>query len=624
MSGSRRPLRALASANARVFRTNTELKAANENVTEANQELQAANVRERQRLDLAMDAIKVFHGEISQDLLLKQRQFEKLRNKLLRAAAEFYGKLEGLLKDRKDQESRAALGRAYEELGELTIDIGNSQEALAVFRKAINVRRALAAEPAADDPIKLDLARNLRSGGFLLEGMSDRSAARTAYEEALAIVKALRPAEGMTEPVYRVEARITQSIGWLLHAMGQEEEAVARLRKACEILDRGIAPAPRGTGPRPDKESRILLANTLNALSGPLGAVGRLSESLADQQRALEITRDLVGDDPDDVTILNSYPVTYFNIGGLYRSMARPSEALSAFRAGLDVLEKLVKEYPAIVEYRRFQARCLNGCGDSVEAPGRPAEALAYFLRAATAWKKVVDDNPARYAEPVELGSTYNRIGWLLFGMGRLGGALEQYEAARSVFQTLLNRFPRHMLPRTRSELSNVLINMAEIERRRGRLPVARALCDQAIAIREAVIEEFPEVTGYRWRMGECVLRSGQVRLAAGDIPGAAADWRRAIASYEGLPFRGGELAVFEASCHAMLSAVAGLSGSGVSAAEGASEAEKAMAILCRIVAQGYLDPLLGSESGLEPLRARADYLLLMMDVTFPAEPFAR
>jgi hypothetical protein len=124
--------------------------------------------------------------------------------------------------------------------------------------------------------------------------------------------------------------------------------------------------------------------------------------------------------------------------------------------------------------------------------------------------------------------------------------------------------------------------------------------------------------------MGECWLRSGQVRLAAGDIPGAAADWRRAIESYEGLPFRGGELALFEAGCHAMLSSVAGLSGSGVSAAAGTSESDEAMAILRRIFAEGYRDPLLSLESALESLRPRPDFQLLLMDVSFPPEPFAR
>jgi eukaryotic-like serine/threonine-protein kinase len=615
---------ALFAANIRVGQANAELKDANDETTRANQELTAANLRERQRFDLAMDAIKLFHGEISADLLLKQRNFEKLRKKLLGAAAEFYGRLEGLLKDRNDRESQVALGRAYEELGAPTVDIGNSKDAAAVFQKAIQVRRALAAESGSDDAIKLDLARNIRTSGFLLEGISDRPAAMAAYEESLNLVKTLKPTAGMTAPPYRVQAQATHSIGWLFHAMGREEDAVRWLRQSNDILEKGIASSPRQPGSVPDKESHLFLVNTFNALSGPLGAVGRTSESFKDQERALEISRQLAEADPDDPLIMNSQAVTYFNIGGLYRSMARPAEALSAFRTGLNLFDKLVEEYPAIVEYRRFQARCLNGCGDSLEELGQPAEALAYFQRARSAWKKVVDDNPARYAEPLELASTHNRIGWLFFGMGHMTEALEQYDEAKAIFRKLIDTFPPQLVPRTRSELSNVLINIAEIRRRQGRLAEARASCDEAVAIREAVINEFPEVLGYRVRLGECLMRSGQVRLASGDVPGAAADWRSAIEFYEKLGYRVGELATFEAGCHALLSSIAGKSGSGVSADDGRLEAERAMAILRPLVAGGYHAPELKNESCLEPLRSRPDFQRMMMDVVFPNDAFAR
>ena len=304
--------------------------------------------------------------------------------------------------------------------------------------------------------------------------------------------------------------------------------------------------------------------------------------------------------------------------------MARSADALSAFRAGLNIFDKLVEEYPAIVEYRRFQARCLNGCGVSLEELGQPTEALAYFQRARSAWKRVVDDNPARYAEPLELASTHNRIGWLLFGMSRMTEALEQYDEAMAIFRKLIDTFPPRVLARTRSELSNVLINISEIRRRQGRLADARENCDDAIAIREAVIKEFPEVLGYRVRLGECVLRSGQLRLAAGDIPGAAADWHRAALFYERLGYRLGEMATFEAGCHAMLSSVAGMSGSGVSATDRGVEVEKAMAILRGLVAGGYHAPELRSESCLDPLRGLPEFQLLMRDVDFPVWPFVR
>ncbi len=79
------------------------------------------------------------------------------------------------------------------------------------------------------------------------------------------------------------------------------------------------------------------------------------------------------------------------------------------------------------------------------------------------------------------------------------------------------------------------------------------------------------------------------------------------------------------ACCHAALAGLAGRPGSGVSAAEREGEAEKAMAVLRQAVTMGYRNPDdYRTESALDPLRDRPDFQLLMMDLAFPAEPFAR
>ena len=95
-------------ANADLKRANTDLGVANAKVTSANADLRAANERERQRFDLAMEAIGLFHGEVSEDLLLKEKSFAGLRAKLLKGAADFYGKLERLLEGQADPQSRGA------------------------------------------------------------------------------------------------------------------------------------------------------------------------------------------------------------------------------------------------------------------------------------------------------------------------------------------------------------------------------------------------------------------------------------------------------------------------------------------------------------------------------------
>ena len=50
--------------------------------SQANRDLRKANTRERARFELAMEAIKTFHTGVSEDLLLKQKEFTELRTKL--------------------------------------------------------------------------------------------------------------------------------------------------------------------------------------------------------------------------------------------------------------------------------------------------------------------------------------------------------------------------------------------------------------------------------------------------------------------------------------------------------------------------------------------------------------
>jgi hypothetical protein len=54
---------------------------ANFELTRSNAALAAANERERARFNLALEAIKTFHGGVSEDLLLKEKQFDGLRTK---------------------------------------------------------------------------------------------------------------------------------------------------------------------------------------------------------------------------------------------------------------------------------------------------------------------------------------------------------------------------------------------------------------------------------------------------------------------------------------------------------------------------------------------------------------
>jgi serine/threonine-protein kinase len=76
---------------------------------------------------------------------------------------------------------------------------------------------------------------------------------------------------------------------------------------------------------------------------------------------------------------------------------------------------------------------------------------------------------------------------------------------------------------------------------------------------------------------------------------------------------------------HATLAGIGTIPGSGMSAVEGQAEAERAMHWLHRAVVRGYRNiALMRRDHDLDPLRSRPDFQLLMMDLEFPDDPFAR
>ena len=163
-------------ANARLTASLVRETNANTALNEANGQLTKSRTAVQARYDLAVDAIKTFHTGVSEDFLLKEEKFKELRNRLLKSASDFYGKLGALLGKETDLASRRALAQANFELSELTDKVGRTEDALAAHRQVLAAREALAAEPGADVETKVDVGRSLTAVAGLLSaaGKTDR------------------------------------------------------------------------------------------------------------------------------------------------------------------------------------------------------------------------------------------------------------------------------------------------------------------------------------------------------------------------------------------------------------------------------------------------------------------
>lgn len=135
----------------------------------------------------------------------------------------------------------------------------------------------------------------------------------------------------------------------------------------------------------------------------------------------------------------------------------------------------------------------------------------------------------------------------------------------------------------------------------------------------EALVNRDPAAVHYRKVLGSSLTRLGVAVRATGQPNEAAAALRRAIKTHEGLPARAPDDEYDIAGGHAQLSAPAG------DTAAGKVESDLAWASLRRAITAGYDNvALLRDDSDLGPIRARPEFRLMLMDLEFPPDPFAR
>jgi tetratricopeptide (TPR) repeat protein len=535
----------------------------------ANRDLKAANDREQARFDLAMDAIKSYHTGVSEDLLLKEPQFQGLRTKLLRGAREFFGKLETLLEGHTDRRSQQAMSQAYDDLAALTDKIGSKSEALELCRRALALRRALAHGAPADAAAQAEVGRCLLALGAL---------------------------QGTT---------------------GHADEAIATYREAQALL----ASVDRRAEPRID--CRADVATCDHRIGDLLAATSRFVEALSSYEKGRSLRLALYLDHPDIAAFRSGLAESDVAIGVLLWKRGQPADAVASFEKARAMLEALARDHPTTVEHRHQLARCYNAIGFPLHAIGKTNAALNSFESARAILETLVRENPAVTEFRQQLASSLTQIGTLMWDTGRRAEALGPYQEARALLEAIDQANPA--VPEIGNDLARCYSQLGYVLSALGKPGEALASSEKARTLREALVEANPNFTVYKSDLSVTLGLIGFLKREAGQVSEATTHFRKAIALLDGLPSRTPEESYNLACRHAALAEVADLPGSGVTGAEGRAAADHAMAELRRAASTGFrVLSLMAFDHDLDPLRSRPDFQMLLSDLSFPGNPFIR
>jgi tetratricopeptide (TPR) repeat protein/tRNA A-37 threonylcarbamoyl transferase component Bud32 len=532
---------------------------ANADLAAKNVELADEQAKVQARFELAQKAIALFHTGVSEDALLKNPEFKELRTKLLKRAADFYTDLEKLLAVQTDAKSRKALAAAYSQLGELIDKIGTKPEAISVHRKALAVRRELAAAAGADVETRLEVARSLRALGILLYNTGDATGALRTAEEQRDIATALE-ADYPTNAVRAVLARSQNTIAVLLMEEGKPAEALEAFQQALAIQKKLADANPAVTGYRFD------MALSYNNIGTVLLRTGKPDEALAAWHKALAVNQELADANPKVAAFQSALAGTHNNIGDLLSQTGKPTEALQAHKTVLAIRQKLADANRAVADFQSDVAASHNSIGYLLSLTGKLSEALQAFQEALTIRRKLAEENPTVTKFQRALAQSDNLIGRLLARQQRFAESLTALDAGLGIRQKLVNADPKN--------------------------------------------REYTTDLGYSYAYrGWALVRSGQ------PSPQAAADLRQAVELWAKSSAPNTETRFERSRAFALLAGLGGEGKSGVTKTEAARFADQAIAALRDAIRAGWNQPPELKEPDFDALRDREDFQKLVGEV---------
>ena len=401
-------------------------------------------------------------------------------------------------------------------------------------------------------------------------------------------------------------------------------QAVGRDDEAIELARRSLSDCEEVVRARPGVTTFQLLRELGHAHLGTLLAkTGRAVEAEAEYRAALAVARRLVDENPAITVHRSRLAQDHTHLADLLSPTHRRAEAEAEYRAAVTIWTKLANDNPGLSEHLGSLAQCHKSFGGLLSQAGRWAEAEDEYRAAVALYRRLSAESPAALRFRRSLAENLQNLGNRLIDRGRVSEADAAYREALTLKEELAGLPPEHIDTRLRA--AGLAMELATTFRRLGHSREAGDFEDRGLAAYESLVKDHPDEPRLRRLLAESLLHRGLARRREGDPAGAAADVRRSLRLREGAAVRTAEEWFRTACCHAALASLAGCEGSSIPADGASSLAESAMTELRRAVAMGYRNAdAFRTEDSLDPLRGRDDFRLLLLDLAFPAEPFAR
>jgi non-specific serine/threonine protein kinase/serine/threonine-protein kinase len=375
------------------------------------------------------DSIEAVPGTITARKLITQRSLEYLDSLAQEAGGEWSLQIE--------------LATAYVKVGDVQgqsyyANLGDTQGALASYRKALAIRQALAAADPENATNRLELARCHNKVGDVLAKMGNLADASASYREARLLSESLVAQDPASlDKGHELILTYTRS-GYVLEDMGDKAASLASHRQALAAAQKQITYHPA------DPLACHDLATAYNNIGDLLAKTGSAREGLEIYRKGLAVCEWISADDPKSTqSNTRGWVDDYVKMGEMLTQLGNKKEAFENFHKALAIAKRLAAADPQNALASSDLSACYEGIGDSQVAFGDIITALESYRQAITIREQLSARDSQNAETRADLASSYAKLGQAHIAMASnpktpLASRGEQWREARSSLQTSL------------------------------------------------------------------------------------------------------------------------------------------------------------------------------------------
>jgi eukaryotic-like serine/threonine-protein kinase len=385
---------------------------------------------------------------------------EGVRAQMLEDSLKFYDRFAAQAADDPTLAGDRAL--AYNRMGTLSEELGNSQQALAKHEAA----RAIWLARLADDPSNSDATRNLalcdNNIALLLAARGREAEAIDLLERAQRAQETLRAKDGQAVAVATELATTRNNLGLVLRQAARPREAMQQFRAAIPLVNAN----------ENEEAALRVLAAAYNNLGSLLD--GAPDEAAENYRRAIDIQQKLAKANSINRLYQGDLARTYNNLGFVLARQRDWSNAEDCYLNAVELQEHLVKQSPLAGSYVRDLAISYNNLGMVQSRAAQFAAAEKSFRKALALNEQLLAATPNDEAALSNVGGVYNNLGLLLAGQHRYADAETAYQSAIRLQKQAFEAAPTSR--RYRDLLDNHFANFAACLREQSKQDAAEQL----------------------------------------------------------------------------------------------------------------------------------------------------